>query len=199
VHHRVKNNLQMLCDLMYLQMEAMPNRNQRHGLQDAYARIFAIARLHEQLYQSMQSGHIVLSEYVGRLIAGFETLFPRVRVRLEVMGEASLDLDRAIHVGLIVNELITNAMKHGFPAGQPGEVTVAIDTIGGRVRIQVRDSGKGLPPDLDLEHAKSLGLRTIYILGKRLNATVTVENHNGASVTVTFPLEADAPVEPRPE
>jgi PAS domain S-box-containing protein len=200
VHHRVKNNLQMLCDLIYLQLEGMPDRDQHQDLQDAYSRIYAIARLHEQLYQSMQAGRIDLGEYLGRLAAGFENLFPGIPVRLEARDQGlTLDLDRAIHVGLIVNELVTNALKHAFPKGQPGEVVIALRTVRDQMQVQVRDNGRGLPREFHLGHAKSLGLRTVYIIANRLNAAVTVENRNGTSFTITFPLRADVPVEPRPE
>ena len=109
----------------------------------------------------------------------------------------SLDLDRAIHVGLIVNELITNAMKHAFPKGRQGEVTVAVATVGDQVQLHVRDNGRGLPAELNLENAKSVGLRTVYILSKRLAATISVANQNGACFTISFPLKAEEPVEPK--
>ncbi|HTU00445.1 MAG TPA: sensor histidine kinase, partial [Candidatus Sulfotelmatobacter sp.] len=198
VHHRVKNNLQMLCDLMYLQMEAMPDREQHQDLQDAYSRIYAIARLHEQIYQSMQSGQIQLAEYLRRLVTGFTNLYPDVPVIVEAPSDGVLlDLDRAIHVGLIVNELLTNAIKHAFPAGQPGAVTVSVCEEGDRVYLQVQDNGRGLPADFDLEHATSLGLRTVHILARRLEAQVTVTGTSGTSFLLTFPLHADPPLEPK--
>ncbi|MFB3818591.1 MAG: PAS domain S-box protein [Candidatus Methylomirabilales bacterium] len=200
VHHRVKNNLQMLCDLMYLQMEAMDDPAEHPDLQDAYTRVYAIARLHEQLYKSMQSGRVQLGEYLGRLVGGFADLYPNVALALEAgADDLALDLDRAIHVGLIVNELITNAVKHAFPKGQPGEVVVRLGTEADRVRLQVQDNGRGLWPGLDLEHAKSLGLRTIYILSRRLEADVKIENDGGMSFTLAFPMHAEPPVEPRPD
>ncbi len=94
VHHRVKNNLQMLCDLMYLQMEAVPDRDQHQDLQDAYSRIYAIARLHEQLYQSMGGGVVRLEEYLRRLAGGFENLFATASIKMEAAADdLSLDLD----------------------------------------------------------------------------------------------------------
>jgi two-component sensor histidine kinase len=194
----VKNNLQMLCDLMYLQMEAMPDRAEHQDLQDAYSRIYAIARLHEQLYQTMQGGTINLAEYLRRLAQGFADLYPSVPVTLEAGSDGVvLDLDRAIHIGLIVNELVTNAMKHAFPAGRAGAVTVSLREAGEEVTLHVRDNGRGLPGDFDLENAKSLGLRTVNILARRLEARVTVTVNGGTSFTLAFPLHADAPLEPK--
>ena len=198
VHHRVKNNLQMLCDLMYLQMEAMPDRDQHPDLQDAYSRIYAIARLHEQIHQTMEGGRIRLEDYLRRLAGGFENLFRDVPVKVEAAADGlTLDLDRAIHVGLIVNELITNAVKHAFPKGQRGEVTVSLRTLGDQIQLQVHDNGQGLPEDFDLERAKSVGLRTVRILACRLEARVAVTSTGGTCFTLTFPLHAEEPIEPK--
>jgi two-component sensor histidine kinase len=198
VHHRVKNNLQMVCDLIYLQLETMPDRDQHQALQDTYRRIYAIARLHEQLYQSLQAGTIVLAEYLARLLTGFKNFFPTFQVRLDPDGAGVvLDVDRAIHVGLIVNELVTNAVKHAFPKGQNGAVTVAVRALDDKVELQVRDNGRGLPTGLDFERAKSLGLRMVGILARRLNATLRIENEAGTCFTLTFPLRGHPPLDPK--
>jgi PAS domain S-box-containing protein len=201
VHHRVKNNLQMLCDLMYLQMEALEHPEQHRDLQDAYSRVYAIARLHEQLYKAMQSGRVQLADYLAKLIEGFRGFSSTVRMRFEAPldPQVSLDMDRAIHAGLIVNELITNSLKHAFPEGGTGEIVVRLRGLEDRLELQVRDDGVGLPPGLALAQARSLGLRIVHILARRLQATVQVESRGGAAFTVTFPLHAEPPVEPRPE
>jgi PAS domain S-box-containing protein len=192
VHHRVKNNLQMLCDMVYLQMEGMGDAEKAEVLRDTYSRIYAIARLHEQLYQAMQSGEIHLGSYLARLVSGFESLHRAVPVKMEVGdAEVRLDVDRAIHLALIVNELVTNAVKHAFVDRTPGEVAVRLHRSGETVEIQVRDNGKGLPPDLDLDQAKSLGLRIVKILAQRLRATITIENTAGATIAIRLPLKAD--------
>jgi len=192
VHHRTKNNLQMLCDLLYLQTETLRGEEGKTALQDAYQRIYAIARLHEQLYQSMQSGRIRLDEYLARLVAGFKDVYPGVAVRLETLGDdLCLDLDRAVHVGLVANELLTNALKHAFPPGQPGEVAVRLRKVDAHLELQVRDTGTGLPPHLRLEQATTLGLRIVHILARRLRAAIRVERDHGTAVTLAFPLAAE--------
>jgi len=196
VHHRVKNNLQMLCDVMYLQMEAMPDRDQHQDLQDAYGRIFAIARLHEQLYLSMSSGRIWLGEYFTRLAGGFEEFFPRARIAVDADGGLALDVDRAIHVGLIVNELITNALKHAFPRGEAAEVRVVLRRVGFLLQLQVADRGRGLPADFDWDQGKTLGLRTVKLLARRLEGEIDIAREGGTTFTLSFPLTGAEPVEP---
>jgi len=198
VHHRVKNNLQMLCDLLYLQMEAVTDGEKAGALQDTYGRIYAIARLHEELYQAMQSGQIRLPAYLGRVIAGFESLYPAVRVTLDAAEtDLALDVDRAIHVGLIANELVTNALKHAFPGRPGGRIAVRLQRAGDQLALEVRDDGIGLPSDLDLARVKTLGLRIVRILASRLEAALVVENRNGTHVRITFPLRAAPLVEPQ--
>jgi two-component sensor histidine kinase len=198
VHHRVKNNLQMLCDLLYLQAEALPSPDAKDALCDAYGRVFAIARLHEQLYRSMTRGEVHLPEYLGRLVIGIHDVWAEVPITLDAPEAVTLDVDRAIHAGLIVNELVTNAAKHAFPAGRPGAVTVRVRAVGAQLELHVADDGKGLPADLDLERAKSLGLRIVHILARRLHATITVQNHMGTTFVIRFPLQAELPVAPQP-
>jgi two-component sensor histidine kinase len=199
VHHRVKNNLQMLCDLLYLQAEALPSPQAKDALCDAYGRVFAIARLHEQLYQSMARGQVHLPEYLGRLVAGIRDVWTAVPVALDAPQPVTLDVDRAIHAGLIVNELVTNAAKHAFSDGRPGAVTVRVRVVGSHLELSVADNGTGLPPGLDLEQARSLGLRIVHILARRLHATVTIENHSGTMFAIRFPLQAGPAIAPRPE
>jgi two-component sensor histidine kinase len=188
VHHRTKNNLQMLCDLLYLQMEALQDAGKQSVLQDTYGRIYAIARLHEQLYLSMQSGQVQLDHYFSRLLDGCKDLYPSVPVRLEASGgPLHLDLDRAIHAGLILNELVTNAAKHAFSDGRAGAITVRLQAAGDWLEFSVRDNGVGLPAALDVPHAKSLGLRIVHILARRLQASITAESAQGAVFTIRFP------------
>ncbi|MFB3817226.1 MAG: MEDS domain-containing protein [Candidatus Methylomirabilales bacterium] len=198
VNHRVKNNLQMLCDLLYLQMEGTADADKEGLLRETYGRIYAIARLHEQLYQSMESGQVHLPTYLGRLVGGFEDLYTAVPITLDAPTEdLALDVDRAIHVGLILTELLTNAMKHAFVApGILARVDVTLRVEGDAAQLRVRDTGIGLPKDLDIEHAKSLGLRIVHILARRLNAAVEIESTEGTTFTLTFPRHADAPREP---
>jgi two-component sensor histidine kinase len=200
VHHRTKNNLQMLCDLLYLQLQTMKHPEQHQDLQDACARVYVIARLHEQLYHSMHGGRVPLAAYLGRLLEGLGQDYPHVTVRLDAAHDGChLDLDRALRVGLIANELVTNACRHGFPAQRPGEVRVVLQSAESAELMELRvcDNGQGLPPGLDLEHPKTVGLRIVRVLSQGLQARVTVESTPGCAFTIAFPLRWEAPVDPR--
>jgi two-component sensor histidine kinase len=193
VHHRTKNNLQMLCDLLYLQMDGLEDADQRGLLQDTYARIYAIAKLHEQLYQSLDRGRISVGKYLERLVEGVQNLHEGLPIRVQVSGdEPELDADRAIHLGLMVNELLTNAAKHAFPDGARGEAGVRVRSRDGRLELQVWDTGRGLPAGVDLEAAHTLGLRIVRILSRRLHAEVGIESSGGTRVSITLPLRAEA-------
>jgi PAS domain S-box-containing protein len=190
VHHRTKNNLQMLCDLLYLKAETLPAGEPRALLEDSYGRIYAFARLHEQLYETMQGGEVRLGEYLARLVASVQQFAAGATIRVEaVPGDHALDLDRAISAGLIVNELVTNALKHAFPKGQPGAIGVRLQVQGGDYVLDVWDTGPGLPPGFDAEKAPSLGLRLVRLLAHRLQATVTLKTEPGAAFTIRFPVQ----------
>jgi two-component sensor histidine kinase len=183
--------------MLYLQMERVADTDEAGVLQDTYGRIYAIARLHEQLYQSMQGGQVRLCEYLRRLTSGLTHLYGDVSVTITAPEDGiDLDLDRAIHVGLMVNELVTNALKHAYPRGTRGDVTVTVQRVDDAIELCVRDTGLGLPAGLDLSGAKTLGLRIVQILAHRLGAKVTVGNQQGARFTFTFPRHAEPPIEP---
>jgi two-component sensor histidine kinase len=199
VHHRTKNNLQMLCDLLYLQKSAMEHPEHHEDLEAACNRVYAMARLHEELYQSMRSGRVALAAYLDRLLEGYRRDYPRVSVMLDASRDGSdLDLDRALRVGLITNELVRNACRHGFGSEQPGEVRVVLRAPehGELMTLQVRDNGSGLPLEVDVEQPKTVGLRIVRVLTLGLQARVTVENTTGCDFTIQFPKHAAAPVDP---
>jgi two-component sensor histidine kinase len=188
VHHRTKNNLTMLADVLFLQSEAVSSLEAKEALCEAYGRALAMAGLHDQLYQSMESGRIRLVEYLRKLVAGVEQLWPAGRFRLEAPnGEVHLDPDRAIHAGLVVNELLTNAVKHAFPDGQSGEIGVRLRALADQLELEVWDTGKGLPAGLDLGGAKTLGLRMVHILARKLEADVEIERAGGTRVKLRLP------------
>jgi PAS domain S-box-containing protein len=196
VHHRTKNNLQLLADLLYLKAERVAHPEGRVAFEEASTRIFALARLHEQLFLSMDHGRVQLGSYVRGIVEGLRQLERDARLRVEIPdAPVYLDLDRTVHTGLIVNELVTNALTHAFPEGT-GEICVRLQARGVAVQLEVRDSGRGLPADFRLDEVQTLGLRIVHALAQRLHASVTVDSRDGVHFTLAFPMEADAPVEP---
>jgi len=194
VHHRTKNNLQMLCSLLELQAEAIQSPEGKEALELSTSRIYAIARLYEQLYRSMRSGQVMLCEYLAGLAKMFQDTWhgSGITFRLPQSRGIYLDIDRAIPCGLILNELFTNAAKHAFPPGTTGEVGAEVVALGDQIQLRVWDNGRGLPAGLDLQRAGSLGLRLVRILAQRLKAEIHVENYEGAAFTLTFPSAAEA-------
>jgi two-component sensor histidine kinase len=194
VHHRTKNNLQMVCTLLDLQAEAIQNPEGKDALEVSAQRIYAIARLHEQLYRTLASGKVALGAYLHGLAESFRATCGDTGITLHLPPPdgSMLDVDRAISCGLIVNELLTNAVKHAFARGAGGEIGIEVrEEVAGQMCVRVWDNGRGLPADLDIERSVSLGLRLIHILARQLHATVSAESHGGTAFTLRFPAEAE--------
>jgi two-component sensor histidine kinase len=190
VQHRTKNNLQMLCDLLYLQIQAKDGPECHPDLADAYGRIYAFARLHEVLHQSLHGGRISLGKFLAGIAEGFRTVDPGANIHVEPPTEAlDLDPDRALRLGLVLNELLANAVKHAFPAGTPGELGITARVIDGRFELRVWDAGKGLPSGLHPTHASTLGFRIVTLFARQLGAQIHVSGP-GTSVCIAFPLAA---------
>lgn len=189
VHHRVKNNLTTVLSL--IQMQAMAPEAKR----ELGARIRAMAALHEQIYMSDQVGRVELSDYVRRLVDGLRHTMPasvEIVCRLE---DVEVDADQALPLGLIINEVATNAFKHAFPGGRPGTVEVALErTASGGARISVRDDGIGFEPG---SRSPGMGSRLINGLCQQLRAECVFRGGDGTEFTVDFPL-SPGPDEPEP-
>lgn len=190
VHHRVKNNLQIISTLLDLQTESIHDDQALKSFRDSQDRIKAMALIHERLYRSRDLASIDFAEYVNNL-AGF--LFhsyvqdpEQISLSIDV-GDVVLEIDEAIPCGLIINELITNCLKHGFPEGRKGEIAV-ICHVGsnGLVTLEVADTGIGLPAGFDLRTAGSLGLQIVAMLVRQLRGSVEMRSCNGASFIISF-------------
>jgi PAS domain S-box-containing protein len=193
IHHRVKNNLNVIASLMEMQARLLVPGEGRHALAECQGRVHAIALIHEKLYHSKNYAEVPFAEYI-RLLASEIFLATGVSpdtVSLALsIGDLTIAVDKAIPCGLILNELISNALKHGFPGGRHGTIRVELakaDT--GRLRLAVADDGVGFPEGFDVRDQKSLGLRLIATLAKQLDATLTSSGSAGASFELTFPVE----------
>jgi two-component sensor histidine kinase/CheY-like chemotaxis protein len=193
VHHRVKNNLQVIASLLRMQAENVPNPNAADALREGQQRVESMALIHEQLYDSGDLRRVDFAKHVGLLLNNLFHSFgadpTRIRASVE-MGECLLlGVDQAIPAGLILNELISNAFKYAFPAGRRGSIVVEGGRMGDSVRLVIRDDGVGLPADFSLESTKSLGLRIVRILTRQLKGVLDIEHAEGALFRICFPLE----------
>jgi two-component sensor histidine kinase len=192
VHHRVKNNLQVISSLISMQARAAGARAGRDALEECRTRVQTIALIHEKLNQSQQFARIRFSEYVRDLAHDIfnVTCVSPDRISLELAVETvALPVDKATRCGLLLNELITNALRHAFPGGRAGTVRVEVSSVGTGVRLAVRDDGIGLPPGVDLARSSSLGLQIVHTLVKQLEARLEIAVAGGTSFRITVPTE----------
>jgi two-component sensor histidine kinase len=188
-YHRIKNNLQILSSLLELQAESTPSPEGRAALEESRHRVNAMARLHEQLYDSRASGRIRIAEYFRALADALGGSYGAQVVVTVPDPEISLDPDRAIACGLIVNELLTNACKYAFPRGERGEIGLMFRAGGPAYQLDVWDTGVGLPASVDLETSRSLGLRLVRLLAIKLQARIQIDRSPGTVFSLAFPLQ----------
>lgn len=190
IHHRVKNNLQTIAGLLRMQIRRIESEEGRQALDDALKRILSVAVIHEFL--STENTNIInIKEVSHRIIGQFQQgmLHPDKLIRLELTGEPIyLPARQATACSLIINELLQNALEHGFEQKESGLVQVNLEDIGDEVIIRVADNGDGLPDDFDLDQPASLGWQIVKILVEGdLRGKIRLESNNGLSVIITFP------------
>ncbi len=191
VHHRVKNNLQVVSSLLNLQAGEPGNREIAESLRESQNRIRSMALIHEKLYQAGTLSRINLGEYLRDLAARLSHSYgvDRAEIFFE-LEEAVFSLDKAIPCGLIFNEIMSNALKHAFPNGRKGKVSIGLRHLGDAVyELSVADNGVGFPKGLDPARTTSLGMQLVHTLSNQLDGKVVVEQNGGTTVRVTFRTE----------
>lgn len=184
IHHRVKNNLQVISSLLNLQARSA-GPEVTAALTESQRRVKAMALIHQLLYEHSDFSRVDLGEYVRRLCRLLTESFMEIRHRIQVSFLASdagltLDLQRAVPCGLLVNELVTNAIKHAFPDGRHGTVTVAVGRREeGSYQISVMDDGVGIAQELELGKAKSLGFQLIPLLADQAGGSLQLDRSQG--------------------
>lgn len=189
VYHRVKNNLQVITSLIHLQIASLSDRSSRNALRECETRIRSMAMVHEMLYQSSSLSEIELRSYMEKLLACLFEIYRRkpdqVRFSLEV-DPVWLNVDRAITVGLLVNEIVSNSLKHAFRPEQNGMVYLKICAEKNRMVMVVGDNGKGIPAEKREGTPKTLGMRLIFNLVRQLGAAeAEVSCEGGTCYTIT--------------
>jgi two-component sensor histidine kinase/integral membrane sensor domain MASE1 len=195
LHHRVKNNLQVIASLFSLQARYLPDARSKEIFEESQNRVFSIALAHEKLYRSKDLGRIDFSEYARNLIGHLHSMFGTgsgVSLVTEI-HEMTLPVETAIPCGLVINELVTNAFKHAFPAGRRGAIRVVLRELDpARWMMAVEDDGVGLPAGIALGKADSLGLDLVSILATQIGAEVELRREGGTSFRMTFAVRRRA-------
>jgi PAS domain S-box-containing protein len=191
IHHRVKNNLQVISSLLSLQAEYLKDESMLKIMRESQNRVKSMALVHEKLYQSQNLASIEFGEYVRELVTQLSRSYginPDL-IRLNISTDAiDLAVDRAIPCGIIVNELVTNALKYAFPGGRHGTIDVLLHNLAdGKIRLVIRDDGVGLPRDLELHNASSLGLTLVYMLADQVQGELAISRDGaGTEFSLTF-------------
>ena len=192
VHHRVKNNMQIVSSLLELQSDVIDDATLLAQFRDSQDRIRSMALVHETLYQSQDLARLDLARYIhtlsAQLVRSYRVDPQRITVQIQV-EPVILDIDQAIPCGLILNELLSNAFKYAFPQNRTGAVHVALhaDTAQ-QAALVVRDNGIGFPDEIDFRHTESLGLQLVAMLTEQLQGTIALERADGTTFTLTFPV-----------
>ncbi|MFI5018559.1 MAG: sensor histidine kinase, partial [Dongiales bacterium] len=198
VHHRVKNNLQLINSLLSLQAARIADPAVAELFAESRNRVRSMALVHENLYRAGNFARIPMRAHIQNLAAHLIRAYGLQSRHIELSTEIDdieLDLDQAVSIGLIINELVSNALKHAFPpsgAGSPRVGSLRVDLkllAGGRCALTVRDDGVGLPIDLDIEHAATLGLQLVQDLTQQLHGTLAIRRNGGTTFAMVFDAE----------
>jgi len=190
IHHRVKNNLQIISSLLRLQADQIKSHKYARVFKDAGSRIQAMSLIHEGLYQSNNLAAVDLKQYLHNLISNLFHSYgvnPEI-IRASIRAEGiRLNLDDAVLCGLIINELVTNSLKYAFPKGRSGQIDVHFKQTRTHTQLRVSDNGIGLPRNFDFKETQSLGLQLVATLTDQLQGKIELRNKSGTTFIITFP------------
>jgi len=188
IHHRVKNNMQIISSLLNLQLNYVKEEKAVNVLKESQGRIKSMAMVHEKLYQSPSLTKIDLKDYVEALVANIFFTYgvnhQNIKSRIDVEN-IEIGIDTAIPCGLIINEIVTNSVKHAFPENT-GNIIVKISSKEEDIKLIISDDGRGLPENLDYEKTDSLGLKLVKNLVDQIDGQMKLDRNNGTSIEIIF-------------
>jgi two-component sensor histidine kinase len=192
IHHRVKNNLNIVSSLLSLQSDQIETVPQaKEAFRKSRTRIHSMALVHNNLYRKETLSHVGLPFYIETLIADVSGIYDsehHIHIDTDI-EDLTLNIDLALPVGLIVNELVTNALKYAFPQEKKGEVAVSLHPVNNTdCQLRVKDNGVGLPADVDIHSSETLGLQLVNVLAEQLGGTLELKNELGTELILEFPL-----------
>jgi PAS domain S-box-containing protein len=195
VHHRVKNNLQLISSLLNLQADRVADPAVAEGFAESRNRVRSMALVHENLYRAGNLARVPMAAHIRNLCAHLVRAYGVNCQRVDLVTEiedVELDIDRAITAGLVVNELVSNALKHAFPGNREGQVRVELKSSGEhRYVLAVTDDGIGLSAERDPDYSDTLGLQLVHDLTRQLNGTIAVQREFGTSFIIRFNVGDD--------
>ncbi|WP_176628273.1 sensor histidine kinase [Mucilaginibacter sp. SG538B] len=192
VNHRVKNNLQIVMSLLASQSVYLSVESAHQAILESQNRVRSIALIHDQLYKTDNVTEINLLIYIKELIQSLDNSLNHRINKIVIdydVDDITLDVSQAIPVGIILNEMVTNAIKYAFPNDQPGSIAIRVKRAGKFLEVQVSDNGVGLPEGFNLSGAESLGITLLEGLTEQLEGSLSIENKNGLTVFLKFPVK----------
>ena len=193
IHHRVKNNMQVISSLLQLQSQFVKDKDDLRMFKDSQQRIQSMSLVYNKLYESDDLAHIGFTEYVNELVTGLMRSYNcntgGITTRIEANG-VELGLDLAIPCGLIINEVISNSLQYAFPNGRPGEIRVIIQSHDGRIDMSIGDNGVGMPQEMDIKNSRTLGMTLLQTLAvHQLSGKLELKRENGTEYFISFPYK----------
>jgi len=190
IHHRVKNNLSVISSLLELQSNGLTDQKAKAAIAEGQNRVQSIALIHQRLYQHENLAAIELSGFVNDMISQVSGIFkiPGQKINTVIqVPETLLDIDTAVPLGLILNELLTNSFKYAFTSQQEGTIRIGLSSPEpGNYLLTYSDNGPGMPDGFDLKKSQSLGLRLIYRLSNQVGGSATYLPNEGCKFIITF-------------
>ncbi|QUH22950.1 response regulator [Methanobacterium alkalithermotolerans] len=189
IHHRVKNNLQIIVSLLSLQAKYFNDPGINNFFRDYVNQIKSMAMIHEKMYQSNDLNRINFTEYLPGLFSQLSSSYNK-HSKVNILFQADeilLNLESAIPCGLIINELVTNSLKHAFPFQRPGKIKIELFRLDdGKICLNIYDNGKGIPPEIEFPQKGSFGFRMVYTLVNQLGGTIKLDKNRGTHFMIIF-------------
>jgi two-component system, sensor histidine kinase PdtaS len=194
IHHRVKNNLQIVMSLLNSQTAYIDNEPALNAIHDSQHRVHAMSLIHQKIYTEENLSSIEMSVYIRELVAYLSDSFnakPRIRFELNIES-LELDVSQAVPLGLMLNEALTNSIKYAFPEDRKGVIAITLSkSAADRYLLTITDDGVGIPFLVDYNRPGSLGMSLMAGLSEDMDGTFTIENNHGTVINITFSINAD--------
>jgi two-component sensor histidine kinase len=197
IHHRVKNNLQLVSSLLSLQSRYIQDPKALEAFKDSEDRVRSMALIHEKMYEFKQIGKISFKEYISDLVNHLFKLYAADSKKVELVvkvEEVYLNMDLAMPCSLIANELLSNALKYAFPDGRRGRIEIHLKKVisskkkpAGTFVLLIKDNGVGFPAQIDLKNTHSMGMQIVTSLTRQLNGEIKVDRKGGTAFRIAFP------------